>query len=295
MRAIVAMRVRTLTVAWVLFISCGLCLHTQADSQRASEDRVVAFDAASIKRRNPGGPTVQMLMNVTPGRIHFQAVTLKDCIRWAYSLADYQLIGGPPWMDRSPRWDIDATAGGAATDVQMREMFRTLLAERFGLNVSRAMLETRVYVMSVSRPGPRLKRAEEDAPRTDDWRRSPLFQVTKAGPGSTRVRELSARRATMRHLAEYLSRQLRLPVLDRTGLEGDFGFTLEWPADPLTVGGTETPRLPGTPPPPLDPISDFFGSAGIAALRDQLGLALDSARAPIEVLTIESVHEATEN
>src|SRR5688500_10342563 len=289
------MRMRTGALASVLLLTCGVCVETQADSQRASEDRIAAFEAASIKRRDPGGPTVQMLMNITPGRIHFQAVTLKDCIRWAYGLADYQVSGGPQWIERSPRWDIDATAGGAATDVQMREMFRTLLAERFGLKVSRTTPETRVYVMSVSGPGPRLKRADEDAPRTDDWRRSPLFQETKAGPGSTRVRELSARRATMRQLTEYLSRQLRVLVLDRTGLEGDFGFTLEWPADPLTVGDSATPRLPGTPPPPVDPLADLFGSAGVAALRDQLGLTLESARAPIEVLTIESVHEATEN
>jgi uncharacterized protein (TIGR03435 family) len=107
----------------------GLCLHTQADEQRASDDRIAAFEAASIKRRDPGGPTVPMLMTVTPGRIHFQAVTLRDCIRWAYSLADYQVSGGLPWVAGSPRWDIDAAADGPATDVRMREMFRTLLAE----------------------------------------------------------------------------------------------------------------------------------------------------------------------
>jgi uncharacterized protein (TIGR03435 family) len=289
------LRMRIGATASVLFTMCGLCVDTQADAQRASEDRIAAFEASSIKRRDPGGPTVPMLMNVTPGRIHFQAVTLRDCIRWAYSLADYQVSGGPPWVAGSPRWDIDAAADGPATDVQMREMFRTVLAERFGLKVSRTMQETRVYLMSVSRPGPRLKRADEDAPRTDDWRRSPLFQTTKAGPGSTRVRELSARRATMRQLTEYLSRQLRVAVVDRTGLEGDFGFTLEWPADPLTVADSATPRLRGTPPPPVDPLADLFGSAGVAALRDQLGLTLESARAPIEVLTIEAVHEATAN
>src|SRR5918999_2223773 len=113
----VAVRMRTWAMASVLFMTFGLCVHTQADSQRASEDRIAAFEAASIKRRDPGGPTVQMLMIVTPGRIHLQAVTLKDCIRWAYSLADYQVSGGPPWIERSPRWDIDATADGPATDV----------------------------------------------------------------------------------------------------------------------------------------------------------------------------------
>src|SRR5688572_5526195 len=96
----ITMRTRTWAMASVFFLTCGL-FQTQADSQRASEDRVAAFDAASIKRRVPGGPTVEMLMLVTPGRIHFQAVTLKDCIRWAYGLADYQVSGGPQWIERS--------------------------------------------------------------------------------------------------------------------------------------------------------------------------------------------------
>ena len=74
------------------------------------------FEAASVKRRAPGGPTVPMLMIVTPGRIHFQAVSLRDCIRWAYGLAEYQITGGPAWIERTLRWDIDAKADGPATD-----------------------------------------------------------------------------------------------------------------------------------------------------------------------------------
>ena len=252
-----------------------------------------AFEAASVKRRTFTGAVPQVSMTVTPGRIRFQAVMLKDTIRWAYGVADFQIRGGPDWIGDLPRWDIEATAGTAATDDEMRAMFRRVLAERFGLRVRRDIEETRVMLLTVAAGGSRLKRAADDALRTDDWRRSPFFQSTKAGPGATRIRELRTERTTLRQLTDYLSRQLRLPVVDRTGLEGDYAFTMEWPADPETVqpdGGPGPPPRPATGPAP-----DLVGSAGLAALREQLGLSLAQGRAPLDLLIIESVHEASEN
>ena len=70
-----------------------------AAASRAHGDR--SFEAASVKRRAPAGPVVQMLMNITPGRLHFQVIPLKDCIRWAYGVVEYQIRGGPDWIDRS--------------------------------------------------------------------------------------------------------------------------------------------------------------------------------------------------
>ena len=105
------------------------------------------------------------------------------------------------------------------------------------------------------------------------------------------MRELRSERTTMRQLTDYLSRQLRMPVVDRTGLDGDYAFSVEWPADPESIPADagQPPRPPaGTPP-------DLFGSAGIAAFRERLGLSLVQGRAPIDMLVIESVHEATEN
>jgi uncharacterized protein (TIGR03435 family) len=252
-----------------------------------------AFEAASVKRRAFTGAVPQVSMTVTPGRIRFRAVMLKDTIRWAYGVADFQIRGGPDWIGDLPRWDIEATAGTAATDDEMRAMFRRVLAERFGLRVRRETEEARVMLLTVASGGSRLKRAADTAPRTDDFRRSPFFQSTKAGPGTTRVRELRTERTTLRQLTDYLSRQLRLAVVDRTGLEGDFAFTLEWAADPETVppdGGAGPP-----PRPPTGQAPELFGASGIAALREQLGLVLAQGRAPLDLLIIESVHEASEN
>jgi uncharacterized protein (TIGR03435 family) len=248
-----------------------------------------AFEVASIKPRERGLQPPLTRMIVTPGRISFQAVLLNDCLRWAYGLADYQIIGLPPSISGT-RWDIDATAAGAATDAELRLMFRRLLEERFALRARQATQAMRVSILTVAAKGPRLRPAADDAPKSDDWRLSPLFQATKAGPGSSVIRELSTPRVTMRYFAEYLSRQLRTPVIDRTGLQGDFAFAIEWPGE-----AGETVRTPGSAPPSGPTATDLFGTAGRTALREQLGLALSATTAPVDVLVIESVQQPSQN
>ena len=90
----------------------------------------------------------------------------------------------------------------------------------------------------------------------------------------------------MRYFAKYLSRQLRMAVIDRTGLQGDFAFAIEWPAEP-----DETVRAPG----PSGPPPDLFGTAGRTALREHLGLVLTTTQAPVDVLVIESIQQPSEN
>lgn len=247
-----------------------------------------AFEVASIKPRQRGLQPPQTRMIVTPGRIDFQAVLLNDCIRWAYGLADYQIVGLPSSIGSS-RWDIEAKAEGPAGDAELRQMFRRLLEERFALRARQGTQDMRVSVLTVGAKGPRLRPAADDAPRNDDWRMSPLYQASKQGPGASVIRELSTQRVTMRYFAEYLSRQLRMPVVDRTGLQGDFAFAIEWSAEP-----GETLRTPGTPP-PSGPPPDLFGTAGRTAIREHLGLVLTTTEAPVDVLIVESVQQPSAN
>jgi uncharacterized protein (TIGR03435 family) len=247
-----------------------------------------AFEVASIKPRPRALQPPQGWMKVTPGRINFQAVHLTDCLRWAYAIADYQIVGGPEWIGSS-RFDIEATADRPANDTELRQMFRQLLAERFGLRARQTTQTMRVSLLTVAAKGPRLRPASDDAPKSDDWRLSPLYQASRPGPGSSVVRELTTQRVTLRYFAEYLTRQLRMPVIDRTGLQGEFAFAIEWPAEP-----GETLRPPGTPPASGTP-PDLFGTAGRTALREQLGFALTAAETAVDVLVIESVQQPSQN
>ena len=255
---------------------------TLAAAQSAS------FDVASIKPRQRGLQPPQTRMLVTPGSISFQAVNLADCLRWAYAVADYQIAGVPESIS-GLRWDIDARTAESATDTELRRMFRRLLEERFALRMRQSSETMRVSVLTVAANGPRLRPAADDAPLTNDWRMSPLYQGSKAGPGTSVLRELRSERVSMRYFAEYLSRQIRMPVIDRTGLHGDFAFAIEWPAEP-----GETLRAPGTPPPSGTP-PDLFGTAGRVAIREQLWLTLTATDASVDVLVIESVQQPSEN
>jgi uncharacterized protein (TIGR03435 family) len=269
---------------------CGLAAAEPAAGalQAGAQAAGLSFEVASIKPRQRGLQPPQTRMIVTPGRIDFQAVLLNDCIRWAYGVADYQIVGLPASISGS-RWDIEAKAQGPASDAELRQMFRRLLEERFALRARQGTQDMRVSVLTVGGKGPRLRPAADDAPRNDDWRMSPLYQASKQGPGSSVIRELSTQRVTMRYFAEYLSRQLRMPVIDRTALQGDFSFAIEWSAEP-----GETVRTPGAPS-PSGPSPDLFGTVGRTAIRDHRGLALTTTQAPVDVLVIESVQQPSEN
>ena len=276
-------RLATLTLLSTV-AAAPLASAVQDGPQKADQ----AFEVASIKPRQRGLQPPQTRMIITPGRIDFQAVLLNDCIRWAYGLADYQISGVPASIS-GLRWDIEAKAERPTNDAELTQMFRRLLEERFALRARRDTQDMRVSVLTVAAKGPRLRPAADDAPRSDDWRLSPLYQASKQGPGSSVIRELTTSRVTMRYFAEYLSRQLRMPVIDRTGLQGDYAFAIEWPADP-----GETVRSPGTPPPSGTP-PDLFGTAGRVAMREHLGLVLTATQAPVDVLVIESIQQPSEN
>jgi hypothetical protein len=111
------------------------------------------FEVASIKPRQAGPEPPQTRMIVTPGRISFQAVLLRDCLRWAYGLADYQIAGVSAAISSS-RWDIEAKTEGPATDVELRQMFRRLLDERFALRARQGTENMRILVRETVRtPG----------------------------------------------------------------------------------------------------------------------------------------------
>lgn len=85
----------------------------------------------------------------------------------------------------------------------------------------------------------------------------------------------------MDQLAEALSGLGRLdrPVVDQTGLSGGIDYEMEWTQEPNSAG-----------PPDANPPPTF-----LEALREQLGLKLEAAKAPLRVLVIDHVERPSEN
>ncbi len=99
---------------------------------------------------------------------------------------------------------------------------------------------------------------------------------------------LNGQGVSMEALAGVLSFQLNRTVLDKTGLPGSYDAHLQWTEDPLAPGARDNP---GAPPAP----DDLSGASLFTALREQLGLRMESVKGPVEVLVIDRAEKPTEN
>jgi len=242
------------------------------------------FGVASI-RRNTGTSKVSSSRALPGGRFMAANAELRTLIRAAYGLEFFQVVDGPArFLDA--RFDISAAelVGATSTppsEADVLKALQRLLADRFGLVVHRESRPTEGYILSVVRAdgrlGPQLRRstidcvalrkAREPTPRFDDG--SDVCAITGR---DARVRSGSA---SMASFAKNLLYQLRAPVVDETGLSGNFEFEYTFaPADTsVRVSVTDV----------------------MLALREQLGLALVAKRIPLDAIVVDHVEEPSPN
>jgi uncharacterized protein (TIGR03435 family) len=219
------------------------------------------FDVASVKPSPPGGDTIDInLGRANHGVVTLTNTTLSECIRYAYGLVSEDQISGPDWIrDRHLRVDIVAKAPPDTPSDQLLLMTASLLAERFRLTLHREPKRIAHLELGVARSGPQLRLSRGDTP------------AVRLAYGRGR---LDYNHLPMHTLAVLLSRQLRQPVIDGTGLSGFYDVNLEWTPDD------------GTASPPADadttPHPDIF-----SAIQQQLGLKLEVSKGPLDVLIID--------
>lgn len=242
------------------------------------------FEVAAIKSSKPGtGLRVQF----TPsGRVVIQNATLRFLIKIAYDVGDQQIEGGPAWIN-SKRFDLEAkpgeTAMGDLKDMseEQRKEFReqdhirlqNLLADRFGLKLRRESRQMPIYAMVVAKNGPKMRQA------VDDDGRSGIV----GGTG-----QVSATRVGMEAFAHFLGEQAGRPVLDMTGLTGNYNFALKWSPD--------TNQTAGVPDAANNiPAGDSSGPTLFTAIQDQLGLKLEAQKSPAEILIVDRAEKPSAN
>jgi uncharacterized protein (TIGR03435 family) len=225
------------------------------------------FEVASI-RPTQGGPE---RVETSPGNLTMRSVRLQACIRWAYGVHDYQISGGPNWLN-SERYDVIAKPASAATEDQLRMMLRALLADRFKLALHPQSKELSVYVLAIGKNGSKLKASKDStAPRN----------VLPAAGGIT------LQNVTMSEFtAEFLSRvpALDRPVLDRTGLQGKFDITLML-----------FDNQPGADPAAVKRAVGAADVSNYVFAVEQLGLKLETQKLPIDILMIDRAEKPNEN
>jgi len=286
---------RTVTlVVLLLSLSAGAAQSASGQSTPSgtpTADRVLVFEAASIKP-NPSGGTGAFRFQFQPGgRFDGLNLSLQSLVRNAYRLQPFQIIGGPSWF-ATATFDIVAKAAGNAAPEDMIEMVKALLTDRFKLKVHRETRELPIYELVLARSdgklGPQLKPSSVDC--SDAMRGAP--PPTPPAPGARPTcgmrgsanstgTTLTAGGATLAQLASNLSNAAARTVVDKTGLTGGYDMDLSFIPD-ATLRLADVPATADRP-------------SLYTALQEQLGLKLESAKGPVEVLVIDGAEKPVED
>lgn len=303
-----------LSAAWMTIGVLAAQSPDVPDWQTAAGGKM-AFEVASVKPSKqfepPNFPLSAENAYAPGGRLSatFQLYTY---ITFAYKLrptAEQRraaLANLPKWVT-TDLYEIRARAEGNATKDQMRLMMQSLLADRFKLAVHFETREVPVLALTLDKPGklgPKLHPHAEGPPCPEYFDPASRPAPLKAGDvfpamcGVTGLRAgsglivVGSRDTTMQLLADMvqgngsMAGDLDEPVVDRTGLNGTFDYTIEYAGQ----FGPPPPLGADAPPPP-----ETSGPTFRQALREQLGLKLVKSRAPIRTIVIDHVERPSEN
>jgi uncharacterized protein (TIGR03435 family) len=239
-----------------------------------------AFDVTSVKLR-AGGAQFLAFRN-DPGGIHLEG-PLSFFIRRAYRVQDYQLEGGPGWI-QSENYVVEGKAATTPSQQRMESMLQALLEDRFGLKMHRVTKEGPVYSLLVARKGSKMKPWLEGS-CVDAAPGKPLESGTTACGYRPGLGTVDAKGVSVAVLADFLSAIMGRPAVDKTGLSGRFDFHLEYKIDQATAGFQAA----------ADSNADDNRATIFTALQEQLGLQLKSDTGPREYLVIDHAEKPSEN
>jgi len=249
-------------------LACALLLAGFAIAQAP-----LKFEVASVKPHPVGDNAVNI--GPHPGGFAATGVPVKLLIEIAYRLKEYQVSGGPDWLN-TEHYDILAKAaeGVNPTQEQMGPMLQALLADRFRLKVHRETKDLPVFALVVNKGGPKLKPAATNPVAGVASDEHPFADKGSGPMISLGHGVLMGQQMDMKSLADALGMQSDRAVVEKTGITGEFDLTLKWSPEAA---------------------QDTSGTSLFTAIEEQLGLKLESTRAPVEVLVIDSAERASGN
>jgi bla regulator protein blaR1 len=293
-----------LVVAGTMAVAGPLMFGLMQEPQRhaaspvaGAASKVPAFEVASIKPNKSG--TGMTMLHTTPVGFSASNISLKALIQQAYGVEENQVLGAPSWVG-SERFDMEAKVASSDTDAlhdlnpdQRRLMLQPLLADRFELKVHTELRDLPVLALVVAKGGPKLHEAKPGDTYPNGLKG---FDGEGGGPGMMLMQpgQLTAQGLDLSSVAKLLSQQLGRTVQDKTGLTGKYDFILQWKPD------RDPSPMPGAPPPGQQgpgatPSTDSSEASIFTAVQEQLGLKLESVKAPVEVLVIDHVEAPSEN
>jgi bla regulator protein BlaR1 len=257
------------------------------------------FDVASIKPNSPKGGHFMFGGGWSSDGFTSFGTTLHTLAETAYGVQDSQILGGPSWVD-SERYDVQAKMSSSVADalqklspdqqeVVQEHMLQALLADRFHLVIRHENKELPIYALVITKNGPKLKEADPANTYANG------FKAPDGSPAGSSVMEFGGGQLTgqgvpVSVLVLELSQQPELAgrtLIDRTGLARKYDFTLQWSpqrsASNSTLGFNSGPG------------AESSGASLFTALREQLGLAVESTKGLVDTIVIDHAERVSEN
>jgi uncharacterized protein (TIGR03435 family) len=269
-------------VAGLAFHVCGSVVDAQSQAQDVAVPvQPPAFDVISVKPNNNSlGAHGLITTQFTADGFRGTNVPVHVLLLQAYGLHEGESFGEPTWASTEV-FDIEAKVAGPDVVAfskldsdQHQAMIRQILAERFKLTAHRESRELPVFVLSIAKSGSKLKESMIDPSVPPSERRGGGVQMSMG--------RIAAHECTISYFLTMLSRQMGRSILDRTGLTGNYDFTLRWnPDNGLTTAAEDTQA---------DALPSVF-----TAVQEQMGLKLESTKAPTEVLVVDHLERPTQN
>lgn len=259
---------------WAVALPVGLgMLHAhKISAQPQAAKTPLSFDVASVKQNNDG--SLPAALRYTPSGIDFARVPITWVIGEAYQLPYYNRSAISATDDAvrglltaSNGYDISARAEGAVSRNVIRLMLQSLLVERFKLRLHHESREESVYKLVLGKNGPRLHDSEDQSETVQ-----PVISGIVGG--------FSFQHVEMARFTGFLSSIMDKRVVDSTGLKGFYDVEL---------------KLQEGPQGPEDKNTLAVTSAILAGIESQLGLKLESARAPVDHVVIDHLEKPNEN
>lgn len=235
----------------------------------ASGQSPTSFEVAAVRLSTDA--TRSASIGPSPGRERFTArnMPLLWLVASAYDVSIRQ-VSGLPKSFNSKNYDIEARAAMPVSREQMMRMLQSLIEDRFKLRLHRETKELRVYVLRVSKGGPKLEENKDGAD----------LEARNSGAGRETYRNFP-----MPIFANILSAHLDDTVVDGTGLKGSYDFKLEFTPERIGQGAKDG----------HEPAPNLEGPSLFTALKEQLGLELKREAAPVTLLLIDHIEDPAEN
>ena len=254
----------------------------------AAQPPTPKFDVISIRTVQPNAPPVMRDRDFTPilpgGQFIDSRVNLGRliAIAWGVKFPDRQLLGLPNWA-KSQAYAVSAKpAEGfpALSPVenieQVRLMMKSMLADRFHLQLHTETRQERIFNLEVAKGGIRLKQVDPPVPPEIE---EPVGLAMGDDGG-----RMIGHKSTVSGIARALTILLPQPVIDQTGLKGYYDFNEKWTA----------PAPPEGQPPAAGLGTEGVGLL-ISALESQFGLRLTNATGPVEYWVVDHVEPPAGN